>query len=551
DRLGLVVNCDVMTDMQCGRFSTGDWPEWIDNFNAFALLKGWDDSQKVVALPLFLEGSAKQVFQSLSADQRENWTTLCDALRAILMPEDDGAEARFLQRKQMPGETVAMFAAGLRALGNVAYMEHNNVTKEKLLLRQFLKGLEIKIAEETVRQHPTTLAAGVAAAQRALQVQKSLDEIHQQPRGEEPILTAPKKLNQREMSDIEASHHDRVVGVQARPCKQDHQAEADCGASSVANEAVPLSPRTQTAEDMGHVSGDDAVVRVHGLVNNNPTMFLIDTGASRCLIRRDLLERVETGRLRVSHSQVIQANREPLFISGLGNVIVTLGPVQTSVEVSVCENLTESFVIGCNFIRKHKCQVNVADRCIVIQGQKIDESEVLPASTILCETIVIAGRTELIRRVNIIGGSDNTVRVIEPLPQCWEKYGCMVGRSVVTGSEGAVLLRNPSTETITLRRNTRIGVAVTCAVINQTETNCKLPASSEFDWREAARHLTPSEVKRGKECIDRFANVVSRKENDNGRTAVLRHSIETGVHGRLDKTRGSYHLLVALRLNRK
>ncbi|GLV33603.1 hypothetical protein CBL_20299, partial [Carabus blaptoides fortunei] len=220
---------------------------------------------------------------------------------------------------------------------------------------------------------------------------------------------------------------------------------------------------TQTAEDMGHVSRDDAVVRVHGLVNNNPTMFLIDTGASRCLIRRDLWERVGTGRLRVSHSQVIQANREPLFISGLGNVIVTLGPVQTSVEVSVCENLTESFVIGCNFIRKHKCQVNVADRCIVIQGQKIDESEVLPASTILCETIVIAGRTELIGRVNIIGGSDNTVRVIEPLPQCWEKYGCMVGRSVVTGSEGAVLLRNPSTETITLRRNTRIGVAVACA----------------------------------------------------------------------------------------
>ncbi|GLV33322.1 hypothetical protein CBL_20097, partial [Carabus blaptoides fortunei] len=151
---------------------TGDWPEWIDNFNAFTLLKGWDDSQKVVALPLFLEGSVKQVFQSLSADQRENWTTLCGA--------------RFLQRKQMPGETVAMFAAGLRALGNVAYMEHNNVTKEKLLLRQFLKGLEIKIAEETVRQHPTTLAAGVAAAQRALQ----------QPRGEEPILTAPKELNQ-------------------------------------------------------------------------------------------------------------------------------------------------------------------------------------------------------------------------------------------------------------------------------------------------------------------------------------------------------------------
>lgn len=192
------INCDVMADMQCSRFNTGDWNEWIDNFKAFALLKGWDDTQKVVALPLFLEGSAKQVFQSLSAEQREDWTILCDTLRAILMPEDDGAEARFLQRKQMPGETVAMFAAGLRALGNVAYMEHNDVTKEKFLLRQFLKGLEIKVAEETVRQNPTTLTAAVAAAQRALQVQRSLDEIRQQPRREEPILTAhngPSQVN--------------------------------------------------------------------------------------------------------------------------------------------------------------------------------------------------------------------------------------------------------------------------------------------------------------------------------------------------------------------
>lgn len=166
-----------MSDIQCPRYTTGDWLEWRQIYDAFAELKGWDEHKKLVALPLYLEGTARQAFQSLSADQRATWARASAALLQVFAPEEDGAEDKFFARRQRTGETMASFAAGLRALGNAAFGEHNDATKEKLLLKQFLKGINKTVAEETIRQNPRSLNAAVVAAQEGLQIQKVLKEI--------------------------------------------------------------------------------------------------------------------------------------------------------------------------------------------------------------------------------------------------------------------------------------------------------------------------------------------------------------------------------------
>lgn len=172
-----------MSDIQCPRFKSGDFEEWLETFEAFAELKAWDDARKLIVLPLFLEGASKQAYKSLLVAQRATWTLTREALKNVFKPEEDGAESQFRARRQEPNETIASFAAGIRALGSRAFVDHNDVTREKLYLGQFLRGLDRQVAEETIRKSPTTLAEAVTEAQTAWRVKKAIDEIRQNQEG--------------------------------------------------------------------------------------------------------------------------------------------------------------------------------------------------------------------------------------------------------------------------------------------------------------------------------------------------------------------------------
>lgn len=275
---------------------------------------------------------------------------------------------------------------------------------------------------------------------------------------------------------------------------------------------------------------DGALVRVRGYINGTPIVCLIDTGASRCFLSRGCWERVGNKQLKNSDVLVSQADKRPLRTLGTGVVSIKIGKETVKVEVTVCENLIDDCVLGCNFIREQKCVVNPSENCVVIKGQRVDEYVIEPAAVVLCESLVIPARTEVIGRVKVAADSVHVPRVIEPSTRCWEKYGCMVSHSLITDTEGSVLLRNPTQENITVHKDMYLGSAVACTLVEEhnLESN-NTPPHSEFDWQEAARHLTQGQLKRAKEAIDVHAQVVSREKNDTGRTGVLKHKINTGT----------------------
>ena len=164
------------SDVKCPKFRAGDWNEYVETFEAFALIKDWDDNKKLKALPFFLEDPALQVYKSLSDSQRGDWITMKSALTNIFMVEDD-VEKKFMARRQEPGETFAMYAAALRVLGRKAFADHSDETREKLSLRQFLRGLDKQIAENIARQNPTILSAALADAEVAVKIQRTLTDI--------------------------------------------------------------------------------------------------------------------------------------------------------------------------------------------------------------------------------------------------------------------------------------------------------------------------------------------------------------------------------------
>lgn len=173
---------------------------------------------------------------------------------------------------------------------------------------------------------------------------------------------------------------------------------------------------------------------------------------------------------------------------------------------------------------------NPAGGFIELNGRRILECDIPPVAAVLCETVVIPARTEVLGQVQLAGEVGDTPRVVEPSPHCWDKFQCMVGRSVVSGARGTVLLRNPTPDPITLKQNTRVGTAYECTIVEE-QTSRNDATSEDFDWSAAAKHLSQKELQRAKECIDQFRSTVSKNSKDTGRTRVLQHRINTGAQG--------------------
>lgn len=125
-----------------------------------------------MALSLFLEYAARHTFHGLPRVIKADRDQTRTALKEDLKPEDGSAEKRFFAHLQMPDETVAIYATALRHLGNLAFMEHNVVTRDKLLVKQFLRGLDSQVAEVTALRNTSRLGDAISAAQEALKVQK-------------------------------------------------------------------------------------------------------------------------------------------------------------------------------------------------------------------------------------------------------------------------------------------------------------------------------------------------------------------------------------------
>ena len=51
------------------------WTDWVDHFEAVALVNGWDDAAKLVWLPVRLTGKAQVAWKRLTVDTRGSYDT--------------------------------------------------------------------------------------------------------------------------------------------------------------------------------------------------------------------------------------------------------------------------------------------------------------------------------------------------------------------------------------------------------------------------------------------------------------------------------------------
>ena len=111
---------------------------------------------------------------------------------------------------------------------------------------------------------------------------------------------------------------------------------------------------------------------VMGNVEGIPVCFRIVTGARRTLISKKKFEEVTQRSLRdlkLEGKNLNTAKGMPLSRQGTVNAHVHMGPVEVKHEISVAE-INDEGIIGADFLRSHRCAIDVSESEFKVQGQK-------------------------------------------------------------------------------------------------------------------------------------------------------------------------------------
>ena len=150
------------------RFSgQGDLEDWLYHFDAIAKVNGWTEERKGVNLAVSLEEDARQVLSSLSEEEREDYSTIVQALKRRFDPDgrERAKKGDFQSRRQKDKETASEFGHALRRLARIAYPKMPKEHRDGLTLDQFIGGLSSRKMRKHVQlSDPVTLEKAITLA---------------------------------------------------------------------------------------------------------------------------------------------------------------------------------------------------------------------------------------------------------------------------------------------------------------------------------------------------------------------------------------------------
>ena len=126
----------------------GSFSRFLSDFNIFATLHSWSESEQLLYLPLCLTSLAREAFDSLDREQRQTFSTAVEALRqcfALLGAVE--AHAKLQSLSFDPGEPVEVFLIRFKAAVRAAFPGDS---QDRLLFTYFLSSLPLSIRTEVI-----------------------------------------------------------------------------------------------------------------------------------------------------------------------------------------------------------------------------------------------------------------------------------------------------------------------------------------------------------------------------------------------------------------
>ena len=120
------------------------WSSYQARLERYVQRTGWDDSRKVLNLPEFLTGTAREYFLSQPEELRNTWDR-CMVLmdeRWNLEDTEDRMTLRFEHRRRKAKEPLASYADALEMIAGKAFSDDTAASRARRVRQQFVSGLE-------------------------------------------------------------------------------------------------------------------------------------------------------------------------------------------------------------------------------------------------------------------------------------------------------------------------------------------------------------------------------------------------------------------------
>ena len=146
---------------------SGDFEDYLQQFNTAALLSGWfspthDNRPHYFALRL--RGNALHFYTTLSAAQQTDFNLLVDAFRQNYTTNVDILKARLKAARQQPNQDISAFLCDIRTLARRAYRAFPHLV-EQIVLTSFIEGLsDATLRWELRKSKPATADDALALA---------------------------------------------------------------------------------------------------------------------------------------------------------------------------------------------------------------------------------------------------------------------------------------------------------------------------------------------------------------------------------------------------
>ena len=297
---------------------------------------------------------------------------------------------------------------------------------------------------------------------------------------------------------------------------------------------------------------------LHVQIAGTQATFIPDTGAAVTLLRKDVWDAAQphlplyelkpwTG------DGLIGAGGTPLQTVGYTNMDLAIAGGKFPSEVIVVDSLMTEGILGVDFLKKHRCNVDLEEGRLILDNGKFStallnkvEDTRQTRDVFVVDNIQIPAYSELeIDAVTPQGVGDGGVWLMENKPK--RQQTAMVARSLVSPCNNKVVARvlNTTGETIVLYQGTKIAelekISESCiSSIEPGSIESQCSATSPHDisnekrellWgavEESQGDLTEAEKEKFFELLIDFSDIFSTSKADIGRTSRLRHSIDTG-----------------------
>ena len=172
-----------------------NWTDWVEHFEAAALVNGWDEPTKLLWLPVRLTGKAQTAWRRLAPEAKQDFQAAKDALQKRFEPESKRQlyVVEFQTRKRRPDEQWSDFGDELHILADKAFPAIDEKAKDLLSLERYLSELDNpKVAFAVRQRQPKTLDDAVSCTM------EMESYLHQETKGSKISVVSDVPVEERE-----------------------------------------------------------------------------------------------------------------------------------------------------------------------------------------------------------------------------------------------------------------------------------------------------------------------------------------------------------------